>query len=149
LAVPLGTELTCEVCGSEFTKEANTQKFCKDSQCKKARQKLRWQKWYIKEESKHKSREYQREFRGRTTYARQWEVKNRYGLEWDDYVALHEKFNHKCGVCSATKDLCVDHCHTTGKVRGILCRSCNRSLGQLGDSIESVRKLLAYLEDYG
>ncbi len=41
----------------------------------------------------------------------------------------------------------VDHCHETGKVRGILCARCNSALGKLGDSVESIRKeVLAYLE---
>jgi hypothetical protein len=39
----------------------------------------------------------------------------------------------------------VDHCHTTGKVRGFICRRCNTALGMLEDSIESAQRLTAYL----
>jgi hypothetical protein len=147
LAVPLGTELVCDVCGSDFVKEANTQKYCKSVECKKQRQKNRWQKWYAREDSKVKSRTWQREFRGRTNYARAWEVKNKYGLEWDEYLVLMEKFGHQCPVCGSKEQLCVDHDHVTGRVRGVLCRTCNRSLGQLGDTVERVEKLYHYLRD--
>ncbi len=39
----------------------------------------------------------------------------------------------------------VDHCHDTGVVRGILCGVCNTALGRLGDSIESIERVLVYL----
>lgn len=41
----------------------------------------------------------------------------------------------------------VDHCHTTGKVRGLLCRRCNVSLGLVKDSAKVLRGLLAYLKE--
>ena len=42
---------------------------------------------------------------------------------------------------------CVDHCHETNEIRGILCRQCNRALGQLGDNRESILRVLEYLEE--
>jgi len=53
----------------------------------------------------------------------------------------------KCEICgNAEEGLCVDHCHETGQIRGVLCRRCNRAIGQLGDNLEAVRKAVAYLE---
>lgn len=43
--------------------------------------------------------------------------------------------------------LAVDHCHSTGKIRGLLCHNCNTGLGKLGDSIESLTKALNYLKE--
>ncbi len=42
--------------------------------------------------------------------------------------------------------LAIDHCHKTGKVRGLLCQACNTALGLLEDDIERIQMLLAYLQ---
>ena len=42
----------------------------------------------------------------------------------------------------------VDHCHTTGKVRGLLCTRCNNTLGGLKDSVDLAKKMIVYLEDH-
>lgn len=56
---------------------------------------------------------------------------------------------YKCDSCSkdiiTTKTLQLDHCHHTGKFRGWLCKECNISLGNLGDSIEGLFKTIKYL----
>jgi hypothetical protein len=41
---------------------------------------------------------------------------------------------------------CVDHCHETKKVRGLLCSPCNRAIGQLGDTVQGVQRALTYLQ---
>jgi hypothetical protein len=54
-----------------------------------------------------------------------------------------------CGICGRpiTEATCeIDHCHATMVVRGLLCESCNKGIGLLGDSPETVRGALAYLE---
>jgi hypothetical protein len=45
-----------------------------------------------------------------------------------------------------TAKLMVDHCHATGKVRGLLCHNCNRALGLLKDDKSTIRRALEYLE---
>jgi len=70
-----------------------------------------------------------------------------YGLTLDEYDTMLLKQNFVCAICK-NKDkqrLCVDHNHKTKKVRGLLCSSCNRSLGALGDTIESIEGVLEYL----
>lgn len=70
-------------------------------------------------------------------------------LEWyNKQLALQ---NNKCAICSKTpqelgRRLVVDHCHTTGKIRGLLCRVCNTSIGALGDNIEGLQKAINYLK---
>jgi hypothetical protein len=73
----------------------------------------------------------------------------RYGLTQDDYDKLLEKQGGVCAICGdppKEKHFCVDHCHESGKVRGLLCRHCNAGIGQLKDSIELVEKALTYLK---
>lgn len=59
--------------------------------------------------------------------------------------------NYKCFCCSIEhsslkKGLFVDHCHTTGKIRGLLCNSCNSALGYAKDNIEVLINMIKYLE---
>lgn len=83
---------------------------------------------------------------------RNWVLKNKYGISFTDYEYLFEKQKGVCAICGeppdggeSTKMLCVDHCHKTGKVRGLLCHKHNSAIGLLGDNVELVRKALEYL----
>ncbi len=77
-----------------------------------------------------------------------------YGMTLETFLQMYEKQNGRCAICQIDmrvranrKDACnVDHCHTTGKVRGLLCSSCNMGIGQLGDSADRLRAAAAYLE---
>ena len=46
------------------------------------------------------------------------------------------------------RDRCIDHCHKTGKIRGLLCDTCNRALGLFKDDIQMLKNSVAYLEKY-
>ena len=70
----------------------------------------------------------------------------RYGITLEELNQLRDKFP-SCPVCGEKERLVVDHDHSTGEVRGILCNSCNMGLGKLGDSVSNVRNLLKYLTD--
>jgi len=70
-----------------------------------------------------------------------------YGLSSEGYYALLNKFNYRCGICLSKHNLEVDHCHTTGKVRGILCGICNRGLGLFKDNPEYLTQACNYLKD--
>ncbi len=72
------------------------------------------------------------------------QTKKRYGIGVEEYKKAMAS-SPCCEICSKTEELCYDHCHDTMKFRGILCRGCNRSIGQLGDNIEGIRKVLNYL----
>ena len=75
-----------------------------------------------------------------------------YGMDRGEYDALVEKQDGKCGICGVTENLnrnrwCVDHDHSTGKVRGLLCVKCNTGIGNLGDTLEAVEKAVKYLKE--
>lgn len=75
-------------------------------------------------------------------------VRNKYGVRPALAAALSAFC--KCEACgkqqSKPGQMHVDHCHATGEVRGILCFNCNAALGHVGDSIERLHSLVAYLE---
>lgn len=76
-----------------------------------------------------------------------------YGLSLSDYRALVLSCGNKCMLCCGPpvgkKRLSVDHCHVTGKVRGLLCNSCNVGLGYFMDSIVKLDKAIVYLRERG
>ena len=75
------------------------------------------------------------------------QLKRLYGISEEEWNKLFARQNGLCAICGVVPDRpCVDHDHTSGVVRGILCDSCNIGLGKLGDTVESVRKALIYLE---
>ena len=54
----------------------------------------------------------------------------------------------KCAVCGTTADkakMCIDHCHDTKKVRGLLCHGCNTALGLMKDDVQNIIRLSQYL----
>lgn len=74
----------------------------------------------------------------------------KYGMTRSRVEALHQQQDGKCAIClrempALGKGSHVDHCHSTGKVRGLLCRACNHGLGQFQDSPETLRRAAKYL----
>ena len=79
---------------------------------------------------------------------RGYQLKYCYGMSLTDYDLL---FEHQRGACASCKrrsarTLCVDHCHATGKVRGLLCSKCNLGIGHFEDNPILLRAASAYLE---
>jgi hypothetical protein len=69
------------------------------------------------------------------------------GLSAAEYDALLAKQNGACAICRRRwkERLCVDHCHLTGMIRGLLCRRCNLGLGYMKDDQASLIAAVAYL----
>lgn len=75
----------------------------------------------------------------------------RYGITLVQYNEILKNQNGVCAVCKGTctgraRNLHLDHCHTTGKVRGILCNYCNLAIGSARDNPKILRALATYLE---
>jgi len=71
----------------------------------------------------------------------------RYGLTLAQYRALQARQGNACAICrKVTRVLCIDHCHVTGRVRGLLCLKCNSALGFYADDPRLLRAAIAYLK---
>lgn len=81
-------------------------------------------------------------------------IKGYFKVSIEEAKMWHEKRETCCEACGkpyhgnrlAKHNLAIDHCHTTGKVRGILCESCNKTLGMMDDDPIKLRKLADYIE---
>jgi hypothetical protein len=77
-----------------------------------------------------------------------------YGISPSQFRALLETQRGECGICrNALSDngndphgINVDHCHSTGAVRGLLCNRCNPGIGYFRDNVETLRSAIDYLE---
>lgn len=81
------------------------------------------------------------------------QIKKNYGLTPDAYYEMLESQEGCCKICNTHIDninkhvLYVDHCHNTGKVRGLLCQQCNSGLGMFRDRQDLLDKAKEYLND--
>lgn len=82
-----------------------------------------------------------------------WErsIKSKFGVDKESYNAILAAQGGRCGLCGDTacqsgKRMAVDHCHTTGVVRGLLCYNCNTGLGKFRDNPEVLRKAAEWIE---
>lgn len=74
--------------------------------------------------------------------------RNRFGISLDKYEDLKKEQNNTCSICGLPeidKVLVVDHCHKTGKVRGLLCNNCNTAIGMFNDDIDIMSSAISYL----
>lgn len=82
-----------------------------------------------------------------------------YGLTLDDYQRMWDAQGGLCAICHRPETLIqsptgvasllgVDHDHTTGEIRGLLCSACNRGIGLFDESVNSLRAAVDYLESY-
>lgn len=75
-------------------------------------------------------------------------LKKKYGLTLEQYQQMFENQNGKCAICQEEEKgrlLPVDHDHSNGKVRGLLCGNCNRGLGLFKDNKDLLQKAANYL----
>lgn len=80
-------------------------------------------------------------------YAKNHVLKSRYGIDLSEKDQMATRQGGKCLICkSIPVKLVIDHCHTTGKIRGLLCSQCNSGLGMFKDSPELLEQAIKYLK---
>lgn len=89
-----------------------------------------------------------RDYRTRMTY---W-LRHKYGITLDDRDRMLHEQGGCCAICSTEKpsgyNWHVDHCHTTKRVRGLLCSRCNQALGLVSENISTLQSMIKYVENH-
>lgn len=80
-------------------------------------------------------------------------LRKMYGISIDSYQSMLSSQNGKCAIktcnrLASEKTLHVDHDHTTGHVRGLLCHNCNTALGLVGENAQLLQDLIDYINMY-
>lgn len=78
---------------------------------------------------------------------------SKYGLTIVSYSEMFESQGGKCYICGTSEScgrlkhrtLCVDHCHSSGKVRSLLCNRCNRVLGMVSEDVDIMKSMIKYI----
>lgn len=144
----------CKVCGEE----KETTEFYKNSsyldgftsKCKKCHIKQTTANYRNKPEINEANK---RRYFADKDAERNRDYKRNYGLTLEDYNNMLASQDYQCKICSisdkqASKGrLFVDHCHTTGKIRGLICHHCNTMLGLAKDNISILEKSIQYLKE--
>lgn len=140
---------TCTVCNQELDySHYHNSKVTKDGYGYRCRE--------CDKKARRKYRENNRERFAESSRRRQ--LKYKYGISLEEYFSMLELQGDACALCGTgdnkspgekrTQNWSVDHCHKTDRVRGLLCTNCNRGLGLLGDTVESLKKAVEYLETH-
>lgn len=164
----------CSGCGEERPLEAfhidRRQNDCRKSKCRSCTNKVkaRWRASNRGRVSSQKRASYERHrdkylFYMRSTERREkwfrWKLKRQFGITPEDFERLMEAQGGCCAICGKPPEetnnhpqkhrLHIDHCHKTGKVRGLLCNTCNVGLGCFRDSPGLMILAIDYLETRG
>ena len=81
-------------------------------------------------------------------YRRRAKLKDKYGISIEMYDSMFEQQKGVCALCNKPhkrRPLNVDHCHQTGKIRGLLCDKCNMGIGLFDDNPALLEKVKDYL----
>jgi hypothetical protein len=85
-----------------------------------------------------------------------WYYRTKHNITYEEFIERAAKQNNKCALCSIDltfdkiqdSKAVMDHCHTTGVKRGVLCYACNLGLGKFKDNIEALQKSVNYLKEH-
>lgn len=127
----------CTSCGvfklaSDFTLEKDSRSvggISMRSQCRPCREHIKWKSFIIRT----------------------------YGITAEEYYDMLAAQDNKCALCNSEEvnnsritsgKLFIDHCHDTGKVRGLLCSKCNHAIGLLNDDVNLLYKAIEYLNKH-
>ena len=144
--LPKGYRIRCKICVRENrvnqyyrNQEENIRKACEWKKANRAHAN-EWER-----NNRHKDIE----------LTRDKEASRKKGLNLEQYYALRDLQDNKCAICNGIETrknragivarLCIDHCHSTNRIRGLLCCECNSALGKFKDNIELLESAIRYL----
>lgn len=81
----------------------------------------------------------------RRIWNQNYRFKKFYGIDRTMYEQMVKDQGNACAICKEIKPLCVDHSHTSGKCRGLLCHKCNKAIGLLNDNPYIMQSAREYL----
>lgn len=94
-----------------------------------------YQKTYYKknkeEVNRRNNKRYSDDLEGNRLKKKAAAIKRKYNISIEEYKTLIASSGNKCEICSSKENLCIDHCHDTGRIRGVLCRKCNLTLSYI------------------
>jgi hypothetical protein len=90
----------------------------------------------------------------RYSQIRNQRLKMQFGITLDDYNQMLFNQNGCCAICDKhhtefNRGFAVDHCHTTDKIRGLLCINCNLAIGNFYDNITILKNAIKYIKQHG
>lgn len=157
---------TCRKCGNTKPLDAfpklrsardGRYTYCKECKAEWLRQHRRenpdyWREYNRRYKEKHRDRlrdqaraRYAANRKTRARYQLSRRIKSDFGITLEEYDEL---VANPCGLCGATENIVLDHCHETNTVRGPLCQTCNKALGMLGDDPTRLRAAADYIEKH-
>lgn len=80
--------------------------------------------------------------------SRKHKLKAIYGLTLEQFDEMYAHQEGQCAICKSyalKNSICIDHNHSTGKVRSLLCRKCNAAIGLMDENITVLKAAIAYL----
>ena len=135
----------CRQCGETFQPTCGGNLFCVacNSERKRRHHAAGQRKWRSTNPAKHAESK------------AEWDLA-KFGITLAIYYLMFDLQGGACAICGTTtpggrgktRTLVVDHCHATGKVRGLLCPMCNTALGLAKENTETLRKMGKYLEEH-
>lgn len=111
---------------------------------------LEYRKWYWRKNKTRLDtfrREYAKTGRYKLTH-KNCALKSNYGISLEQFNQKCLEQQNRCAICKEVKTLCVDHCHKTQIVRGLLCHRCNLALGLFHEDLNLLAEFKKYLELY-
>jgi Zn finger protein HypA/HybF involved in hydrogenase expression len=129
-------------------------------QCPKCERNLEHNQFYIDRQARSRLSSWCKEcIRTRPRDSKRAKLRERYGLELEQYKAMLKEQKHRCAICNKKEtqihhstekvtQLSVDHDHKTGAVRGLLCARCNKGLGHFNDEPALIATALEYLQTH-
>ena len=139
--------LTCCECQQEkdsleFSKK-NKSKRGFAYKCKSCHNTYVRESWYPKNKDKQIASSHKWRYQNSLKYKA-----NKYGIDLESVKIANQKNDGSCQICRKETKLCLDHCHSSSKIRGFLCNNCNAGIGFLKDDVNILGAAIQYLKNF-